>query len=228
MSWRWEARRSNTAVSKVPFLGCSSSGVRLSYCSSEVLFFMIRNTEMESKHVVYKYSLSFCVKSWCLYDEAFSDYSKWILMSGVVGCENLLNNCVCSCIISQCVVFGVWWQIDAFEWLYMLNSKLFWVFPHVFNGPIFIFLTCETGVYLQVYIHFLKAGGRLRSLKCSQVMGTHPALKWRKDGKDLERTVAVWIQLILFFQSCGVVLFRMTGLPQVKSLRRTVEGAGEQ
>lgn len=71
------------------------------------------------------------------------------------------------------------------------RSKLFWVLPHVFNGPLFIFLTCETGVYLQVYIHFLTARGRLRSLKCSQVMGTHPALKRRKDGEDLEKTMAV-------------------------------------
>lgn len=84
MSWRWEARRSNTTISKVPFLGYSSSWV-LSYCSSEALFFMIRNTEMDSEHFVNKYSLSFCVKSWCLYYAAFYYDSEWILISGLLG-----------------------------------------------------------------------------------------------------------------------------------------------
>lgn len=51
--------KSNTTISKVPFLGYSSSQVLLFYCSSEALFFMIRNTEMDSEHFVYKYSFSF-------------------------------------------------------------------------------------------------------------------------------------------------------------------------
>lgn len=70
-------------------------------------------------------------------------------------------------------------------------------------------------MYLQVYVHFLTAGGRLKSLKCSQVKGTHPALKWRQGGEDLARIVAVWTQLILFLRNCGMVLFRMTGLVEV-------------
>ena len=58
-------------------------------------------------------------------------------------------------------------------------------------GPFFVLLTCEIDVYLQVYIHFLTARGRLKSLKCSQVMGTHAASKWRQDGADVGRIVAV-------------------------------------
>lgn len=91
--------------------------------------------------------------------------------------------------IWECIIFGL-----CDDKLKLLGdytcSKLFWVLPCVFNGPFFIFLTCETGVYLQVYVHLPTARGRLRSLKCSQVMGTRLL-----NGERMEKT---WKELWLY------------------------------
>lgn len=122
MSWRWEAWRSNTTISRVPFLGYSSSWILLSYCSSEALLFMIRNTEMDPEHFVYKYSLSFCVKFWCLYYAAFYNYSEGMLISELLGVRTYWI------IVYACLWFG-----NVLFLVSVMTNWCLWMIVHTQN-----------------------------------------------------------------------------------------------
>lgn len=194
--------------------------------NSEALFFMIRNTEMDSDYFVYKYSLSFCVKSSRLYYAAFPDYSKWILISGLLG--------VRTCWIIVCAYL---WFGKVLFLVSVMTNWCSWVIIHAQNSSVFCLMSLMTPLFFwhvkQVCIHkftfiFLQLEEDSGALSVHRSWVPIQSLKWRKDGENLERPVAVWTQLILFFQKYDMVLFRMTGLPQVKSLRREVESAREQ
>lgn len=62
-----------------------------------------------------------------------------------------------------------------------LVSRLLCLF--CLNGPFFVLLTCEIGVYLQVYIHILILNVHR---PCE-----HTAPKWGQHGEHLGRIVAV-------------------------------------